>query len=168
MNDGRTVVCLEFTPLHDLPRYFKRTGAGLLSFHDYDDLLQHLAIEDSADGPVEEIEFSYQERALAVFQLPGIPGIPRENRDLENIFDLHVPYASFENATEHFWFVANHAGVKLKAMYERRPYPKVEYPLSYRGVSLTEMLEDWKKLYSLKRFELNEESVLVEISGPSQ
>lgn len=166
MNDGRTVCCLEFVPIRSLPRGFNRTGGGLTWFHRYGHRLEFLAIEDSEGAPPESQEFAYRDRALAIFQLPGIPGVPKENRNLQNIFDLRVPFVELEDATEHFWFIANQSGLKFRALYERYPYPEVPYPITYSNVTLMEMLEDWRTRYGVHQFILDEENVLVEITDP--
>lgn len=164
LNDGRTICCLEFVPIRSLPRGFKRKGGGLTWFGRYEPRVEFLQIENSNEVPPKTLEFTYRDRALAVFQLPKIPGIPKENEDLSNIFDLKVPFVKFEDATDHFWFIANHAGLDLRAHYERYPYPEVTYPISYTNVTLMEMIEDWRKRYKIHEFKLEEENVLVEIS----
>ncbi len=165
-NDGRTICCLEFVPIKSLPRGFKRTGGGWTWFHRYEYRLEFLAIEDSEGKTPNHLEFTYRDRALAVFNLPKIPGVPKENEALANLFDLQVPYVEFEDATEHFWFIANHSGLKLKAHYERYPYPEVSYPIAYTNATLMEMLEDWRTRYGVHEFILDEDSVLVEITEP--
>ena len=164
LNDGRTICCLEFVPIRSLPRGFKRKGGGLTWFSRYEDRIEFLQIENSDGKPSKNLEFTYRDRALAIFQLSGIPGIPKENEGLTNIFDLRVPYVEFEDATDHFWFIANHAGLKFRAHYERYPYPEVTYPISYRDVTLMEMIEDWRTRYGIHEFILDEENVLFEIT----
>ena len=59
--------------------------------------------------PLEKVAFvraNYRpNRYRIVCHLPFIPGLPEENTDIKNLFDVRIPYANFQNASSLVRFV---------------------------------------------------------------
>jgi hypothetical protein len=74
---------------------------------------------------LEEIRFTYYPQAYRLnFTIPELPGLPEQNRNLENLFDVHIPYMQFRYE---YAFQEN----VTKIVQMRHSYLPLTFPNSY-------------------------------------
>jgi len=83
-------------------------------------------------------------RQRIVLQLPYIPGLPKENDAIKNLFDVHIPYVKLHNYDQIEWFLRN--SLQLGNSQRKGPTPrnsiysiKRAFPFAFSNVTIREI-----------------------------
>ena len=79
-----------------------------------------------------------------VLSLPEIPGLPEENRGIENLFDTHVPYMRLRY--EYDFQAAVKDLVQMEAYHLPLVYPNGYFPITFTNTTAREMFKHMQSL----------------------
>lgn len=118
-------------------------------------------IFEEAPEKINKIQITYRphiQRAIVSF--PDIPGISEENRDLENLLDVNVPYIKFEKEYEMRNFIE---GILEIRIFEHGS-PTTFFPKEYNNASAGEILRDYLALYPKQKIEYSKTDFTIRMS----
>jgi len=108
----------------------------------------------------------YRSGNRLVFQLPSLPGLPRENRQVDNLFKVRAPVLRFDES----WKQADYVRriTQLETPLISVSLPPGTYPRWFTNATPAEVLEDYGKVMSVKEdFHVNQEKLVLEVGKRS-
>ena len=85
----------------------------------------------------------YPNRFRVFWNLPGLPGTPKENVGISNLFDTRIPLLYARNEQDIGTLVT--AAAQLSGIQDRdvhRVYPSY-FPVAYQDVTVRDIIKDW-------------------------
>jgi hypothetical protein len=77
-----------------------------------------------------------------IVHLPYIPGLPEQNANIDNIFDVYIPYVSFNNRQEMETFLRNTLQLNQSISTgtpRQKSIEDVKFPLEFRDTTLRDI-----------------------------
>ena len=84
----------------------------------------------------------YRHIKRLVFRLPQIPGLPPENRQVQNLFDVRIPYARVRADYDLWNLLEDTLQMKITRGASR---PSPYFPHSYTNVTTADLLHEYRK-----------------------
>lgn len=112
--------------------------------------VQSWTVVGSAED-VRQIQVRYYPRVFRVITtLPFIPGMPEENRDVENLFDTRVPFAYFRAEWALQRAVENLAQMRFRRPVIRRYFPMAfsngtNYPIVFTNATAADLFREMER-----------------------
>jgi hypothetical protein len=102
------------------------------------------SIEGSLDD-VKEIRLAHYPNVYRlVFTIPELPGLPEQNRNIENLFDVHIPYMYFRYEYD-FQYQAGHL-LQMNQQHFALTFPNGYFPTFRTNITPREMFLEMEKL----------------------
>ena len=102
-------------------------------------------IEGSPDE-VKTVRITYHpKRKRLIFRIPEVPGLPEENRDIENLFDVRIPFVKVRYPYEFFSVVCDLT--QLTGKGNSQPGGRFTEPMVFRNITVRELVDECAKLY---------------------
>lgn len=97
-----------------------------------------------APDELKEILVSYQPNQVrAVFELPPLLGVPAGNEEVDNLFDVTVPYASCANSNSISGLMGDVAQVGVYFKVADEAFPEGYFPRVFRNETVGEILQEY-------------------------
>ena len=117
----------------------------------------------ASPGEIETIRVKhYPNFYRLIFTLPELPGLPEENRHVEDLFDVHIPYMRFQYEYEYQKTIADL--VQLQFDHFALTFPNGHFPLVRANTTPRELFGELDSLRSNRTRDLyvNEEKLRIE------
>ncbi len=94
-------------------------------------------------GKVALIKARYRtKRQRIILHLPYIPGLPEQNDDVKNLFDVYIPHASLDSASQVGWFLKETLQLRNSSVTGSTPansYNNFTYPVDFTDVTVRDI-----------------------------
>ncbi|MGV3755242.1 MAG: hypothetical protein ACO1QS_07660 [Verrucomicrobiota bacterium] len=90
----------------------------------------------------------YRHQQRFIIDLPALPGLPKENQQVTDLFQVRVPYLYFATESEQYGFIASTTQLKFDLRVAANPPPN-SYPRALTNASVAEVLLDYARANSL-------------------
>ena len=106
-----------------------------------------IATVDEKPADLAKIEMRYYPNVYRlVFHLPELPGLPEENRNLENLFDTHIPYIRLPY--EHAYQSTILKLIAMEAPHIPLSYSNLFFPIIRTNTTARELFREMESLAS--------------------
>jgi hypothetical protein len=106
-----------------------------------------IATVDEKPADLAKIEMRYYPNVYRlVFHLPELPGLPEENRNLENLFDMHIPYIRLPY--EHAYQSTILKLIAMEAPHIPLSYSNLFFPIIRTNTTARELFREMESLAS--------------------
>ena len=116
---------------------------------------------------VDLIQAKYRtNRHRIIVHIPYIPGLPEQNKNIENLFDVHIPYVKFDSENRLEEFLSDTLQLNWTRTTGRKPL-KIEQKITYPVIFSDVTLRDIAKQYAPRAtFNTDLENEVLEIKYP--
>lgn len=84
----------------------------------------------------------YPNQRRVLFRLPALPGLPAENADVANLFDLQLPYVSMRYEHDLQDWVQDVLQLKIDST-ARPAYPTGAFPMAFTNATAADLFQVW-------------------------
>ncbi|MCB1126522.1 MAG: hypothetical protein KDM81_08510 [Verrucomicrobiae bacterium] len=84
----------------------------------------------------------YPNQRRVLFRLPALPGLPAENANVANLFDLHVPYVAIRYEHDLQEWVQDVLQLKIDAS-SRPNFPPGTFPMAFTNTTAADLFQVW-------------------------
>ena len=134
--------------------YIDKSGKVIGSYARTGEDCSYLSILRESLENITTIRATYRpHRCHVVFHLPFIPGLPEQNEDIDNLFDIHIPYAKFRNANQLGKFISDTLQFSFFYIYGNPPkksISSIQFPLELSDVTIRDLAKIYTKGGTLK------------------
>ncbi|MEJ2648447.1 MAG: hypothetical protein P8016_08595 [Sedimentisphaerales bacterium] len=126
-----------------------RYGGGSTGSYVHSEIFRHHSLEDVA-----LIRAKYlTKRYCVIVHLPYIPGLPEKNKTIDNLFDVYIPYAKFDNSGMLEQFLRK--TLQLGNCSTSGPIPSnsiknIQFPLEFKNATVRDIAKIYAKGGTLK------------------
>jgi hypothetical protein len=102
---------------------------------------------EAEPGELKEVRFRYFPATHRVLvTIPELPGLPEENRNIENLFDVHIPY--FRNQYEYAFQGGVAQLLQIQNTYIPLTFPQGYFPLIHTNTTPRALFNEIRSLRS--------------------
>jgi hypothetical protein len=106
--------------------------------------VEKTVLGDVSDAETVRVKF-YPDRKRLIFHLREIPGLPPENQEVGNLFDVRIPYVQIRSDYDFRDLVSSLTQMEVKG--NSPPNQNSFGPMSFENVTVRDLVQEYARLY---------------------